>query len=193
MTRITAAAALGSATLALGIAGGASATNILQNPGFESGALSPWFIGNNYGGGPWTVTNAISHSGVYSATDFGNVELRQNFAGVLDSKISQVSFYIEDTAGLNAYNFYYSDGSTTEFTVRPSVESFSFFDVTSNLAAGKTLTGFSIYGNSGGTTHLDDLTIAAAVPEPAAWALMLAGFAGLGAALRGRRRGVASA
>ena len=26
------------------------------------------------------------------------------------------------------------------------------------------------------------------VPEPATWALMLAGFAGLGAALRGRRK-----
>jgi hypothetical protein len=28
------------------------------------------------------------------------------------------------------------------------------------------------------------------VPEPAAWALMVAGFGAIGAALRGRRRGV---
>lgn len=32
-----------------------------------------------------------------------------------------------------------------------------------------------------------------AVPEPAAWALMLAGFGGLGGALRARRRGLAAA
>ncbi len=31
-----------------------------------------------------------------------------------------------------------------------------------------------------------------AVPEPATWGLMLAGFAGLGAALRGRRKTLAS-
>jgi hypothetical protein len=36
-------------------------------------------------------------------------------------------------------------------------------------------------------TYAYDPAVAAAVPEPAAWALMLAGFAGLGATLRGRR------
>jgi hypothetical protein len=33
-----------------------------------------------------------------------------------------------------------------------------------------------------------DISVTAAVPEPATWALMLAGFGGLGLALRGRRR-----
>lgn len=49
---------------------------------------------------------------------------------------------------------------------------------TSNLVGGTTIVG--------ATLSID------AVPEPAAWALMLAGFAGLGATLRSRRSRLAS-
>ena len=47
----------------------------------------------------------------------------------------------------------------------------------------------------GGSPNIDFYLIGgpADVPEPGAWALMLVGFAGLGAALRQRRRGVAPA
>lgn len=41
---------------------------------------------------------------------------------------------------------------------------------------------------SGNDFALDDIRLSAAVPEPASWALMIVGFGGIGAALRGRRR-----
>ncbi len=52
---------------------------------------------------------------------------------------------------------------------------------------------FSCFDLGGGNTRFIESGSAVAVPEPAAWALMLAGFAGLGGTLRARRRGVASA
>ncbi|MGH7023250.1 MAG: PEP-CTERM sorting domain-containing protein [Caulobacteraceae bacterium] len=47
---------------------------------------------------------------------------------------------------------------------------------------------FSCYDLGGGNTRYIDSGFATEVPEPAIWALILTGFAGLGAALRGRRR-----
>ncbi|MGH6993058.1 MAG: PEPxxWA-CTERM sorting domain-containing protein, partial [Caulobacteraceae bacterium] len=46
---------------------------------------------------------------------------------------------------------------------------------------------FTTAGVNGGDGSVDIVELAAAVPEPASWALMLAGFFGLGAALRARR------
>src|SRR5205085_1450320 len=66
---------------------GAQATNILANPGFESGALAPWFQSSDFCSSPapcenWNVTNSDAHSGTFSATDVGNKEIRQNFAAI---------------------------------------------------------------------------------------------------------------
>lgn len=50
--------------------------------------------------------------------------------------------------------------------------------------------------STGGNFSIDDLTFdgtAPGVPEPATWAMMLVGFAGLGATLRARRAAVATA
>ena len=43
------------------------------------------------------------------------------------------------------------------------------------------------------TTVSFDVPVAAAVPEPASWAMMIAGFGAIGAAMRRRRRGLAIA
>ncbi|THD63455.1 PEPxxWA-CTERM sorting domain-containing protein [Phenylobacterium sp.] len=62
---------------------------------------------------------------------------------------------------------------------------------TLNFTATSTSTVISIVGNTGQEfIGLDNVSVATAggVPEPASWALMLVGFGGLGAALRGSRR-----
>ena len=60
-----------------------SAGEVLTNPGFETGSLGPWFVGRNFGATEnWNVTSTVSHSGTFSATDVGNQELEQTFAGV---------------------------------------------------------------------------------------------------------------
>jgi hypothetical protein len=186
------------ACAAVFVATPAAATNILTNAGFESGSLTPWYQNNDFSSGTnWFVTNADSHSGTYSAEDTGNKELRQDFAGVLGSTIDLVSFWArhpnEGTNTALAYTFYYSDSTHAEFGADLLGLDWNFFDVTAQLDPTKTLTGFSIYGNSSGNppvTRADDfvINVAGGVPEPGTWAMMILGFGLTGLAVRRRRR-----
>jgi hypothetical protein len=56
---------------------------------------------------------------------------------------------------------------------------------TLGLTSGRTVIGLE---STGITPNVQDFGMAGGVPEPAAWALMLLGFGGLGAALRHQRR-----
>ena len=44
------------------------------------------------------------------------------------------------------------------------------------------------FASSGNSFEVDNLAVAGGVPEPASWALMIVGFGGAGAVLRGQRR-----
>ena len=67
----------------------AAATNILDNPGLETGSLSPWYQNNDFSDGTnWFVTDADSHSGDFSAEDTGNKELRSEPVSRIASAIS---------------------------------------------------------------------------------------------------------
>ena len=174
-----------------GFASEAAATNILVNPGFDSGALGPWFQDRvvTLGGEGWNVTGADAHSGAFSATDMGNKELRQNFPGVLGSRIHEISFWAKhDTliGNLLLINLFYTDHSDP--FVRPSTigTDWEFFDVTSFVDTSKTLSGISFWGNSVGRTFADDFVIST-VPEPSTLALFASALIGLGAASRRRR------
>jgi hypothetical protein len=70
----------------------------------------------------------------------------------------------------------------------PMMETFDWTGLTSVVFTPSGGAAFPPIAGQGSGEHfaLDNLTINL-VPEPAAWALMLAGFAGLGAALRARR------
>jgi hypothetical protein len=74
-------------------------------------------------------------------------------------------------------------GGTSEGANVQLTGGYKYYDIVSIVAAG---------GTSGGNVLLKSATLSAAVPESAAWALMLVGFGGLGAALR-RRRALAPA
>jgi hypothetical protein len=179
----------------LSTAAPAFAANIVVNSGFESGALAPWFQDRNFGGGAedWNVTNVDPHSGTFAATVLGNKEIRQNFAPTPVANITQASFWLRHSTQNNLPAFvslFYSDLSETTFLVNTAGTGWEQFDVLGNLVAGKTLTGFSIFGYSGGQqpfrTYLDDVVFFAgpAIPEPATWALMIAGFGLAGTAAR---------
>lgn len=163
-------------------AGRVSAGEILLNGGFETGSLSAWFQDRNFGGSEnWNVTSSVAHSGTFSATNFGNMEIRQNFVAVATSEITSVSFWAKHdpaAASLLAVDFFYSDNTDNQFTVTTSGLDWNFFDVTSQLLSGKNLVGFSIFGNSGGRTWFDDASIqtaAAAVPVPGSLAVLFSG------------------
>lgn len=180
------------------IGSSAHAAEILVNAGFESGALGPWAQTNNLSAGnDWSITNADAHSGFYSATDTGNKELQQNFAAVAGSLITSVTFWMKHPDGaFPAYvELLFSDGSSNSTVVSTAGSDWQFFNVTSLVNTSKSVTGLGIYGfccSGASASYLDDLSIqgnvGGGVPEPATWALMLAGFGGLGAALRARRK-----
>jgi hypothetical protein len=156
---------------------------VLSNPGFETGALSPWFQGNDYSiGEEWNVTTLSPHSGNFAATNTGNKEIRQNLTAVPTNSIQTISFWAsheDPDLDLLSYDFFYSDGTTNEFYVNPIGSGYKFYDVTGKLSRSKNLVGFSIYGVLGsapGRTFLDDVTIAT-IPEPSA--TMLIGVAAI--------------
>lgn len=164
----------------------AQAADVLSNSGFESGVLSPWTV---LDGSP-VVTSAQAHSGTYSIAELGNDSIMQTFTAVATSDITEVSLWAMLSSGpFDSYTFYYSDSTHSSFILSGSGSSWTKFDLTSNLASGKSLVGFSIYGTTPGPTYLDDflINVGSAVPEPATWAMMLFGFAAMGIALRRRR------
>jgi hypothetical protein len=177
------------------LATSAFAGNILINPGFESGALTPWFNSNDFCSGcTWSVTNSDAHSGTYSATVIGNRLLEQDFAPVSTSQITDVSLWLRmpDT-GIAAIAFLYSDSTEDDNIVTVS-ETWGEFDMTSFLAPSKSLAGIGVYGCSGcgglGQTFADDFVVetSTGVPEPATGALLGTGVLGLALLRRFARR-----
>jgi hypothetical protein len=166
-------------------ASAAMAGELIVNGGFESGARDPWYNARNFCGGPcqdWAATNSNSHSGSFSAMDIGNIELRQDFTPVPGSSITSASFWVNNSAGVNAFDFFYTDSSDEEFVVFPNAGTWTFEDVTADINPSKTLMGFSIWGcDTGCITYVDDVSIQSSVPEPSTLAMLgTAGLAGIG-------------
>lgn len=171
------------ALLAAGVLGApAAAGNILVNPGFEDGALHPWYQKADYGGPEdWNVTTADFHSGMYSATDRGNKLIAQDFDPVPVADILEASVWVRNLdASFNAIYFEYSDLSTQEEVLsHPSAE-WNYWEMTSYLIPGKELISFGVYGVSGGVTertYVDDWVLNV-VPAPAGLAVLSLGLLG---------------
>ncbi|MCW5937444.1 MAG: PEP-CTERM sorting domain-containing protein [Fimbriimonadaceae bacterium] len=159
----------------------ASALNLIVNPGFETGTLTPWYQKIDKGGPEnWHVTTADAASGRYSVTSRGNKLLYTAVTPTFTKFIVDVSFSLKNVdATHNAYRFFYLDGEE-EFYVNANSSNWIRHTVTHKLAQNRVLVGFGVYGVYGGTqyrTYLDDVTInafatggfggGAPVPEPA--------------------------
>jgi hypothetical protein len=145
-----------------------TAQELLQNNGFETGALPPWHQMSS----TWIITTIFPHSGTYCAADVGNYWIRQNFAQpVLTDSITSITFWSRQPDNqIQAFDFMYADSTYYEWIVWPTVN-WQYFDITSWLAGqmGKTMVGLRFWGYVGGgpapdSTYTDDLSIIAGVP-----------------------------
>ena len=157
---------IGAAALSLAAFTAANAAELIQNGGFESGSISPWSQDEQFGSGAWVVASGNPNSGTYSASVFGNVGLLQDIADTAVSDITNVSFFIQDRANFNTYAFIYTDGTFDEYFAFPgNTPGYDVVDATSNLLQGKILAAFEVFGNSGATTYLDDVSITTSAAE----------------------------
>jgi len=167
------------AVIVCACAGTAIAQNVLVNPGFETGAHSPWFADS---GSPF-VTNTEAHSGLFSNAGFSGDSIRQNFAPIPAATITEVSLWVKRLGGaFDQYSFYYDDNTTGTFLINDigGGDDWKQHILTSNLDLGKNLTGFSIFGTTNGPAYMDDFII---TPAPGAASLLA-----LGGIIAGRRR-----
>ncbi len=150
----------------------ASAVNLINNPGFETGSLSSWTLNDNSSGTNWHIANDHVHTGRYSAEVTGNALIEQTFAPTATASITEVSAWVkQDPGALFIIDLLYTDGSDTLFFATPTETDFEKYDLTSMLDPGKFLTTLQVYGYDGGEngpTWLDDVTVGVQpTPEPA--------------------------
>jgi hypothetical protein len=185
-------AILTAAALALGAFGAQASTNLLTNGSFETGDFTGW----STAGLNVVVTGAFSaYAGAEDGswyTVFGNIgsdgTLSQTFSDTAGAPLS-VSFW------LNAVGDSPSDFSAT-------FDGTTLYSATDPATRGWTQFTFNVLGTGSDTLlfagrddpswlALDNVSVTS-VPEPATWALMLTGFAGLGLALRRRAKTAAA-
>jgi hypothetical protein len=90
----------------------------------------------------------------------------------------------------NTLTFTYTPGAgdpTIHYLGISQANSYELFYDTSAITSA-TIVLSNYFPNNSGWSHLDVFDTGGAVPEPATWALMLLGFAGIGMALRRSRR-----
>jgi len=210
------------AVAVLSLAAPASAANLLVNGGFEdtgTATLQGWG-GYTYGTGyslplpGWIVnsgsvdivTNQTQWSPSYEGNNaldingFGPGSISQTFATIADQFYTVSYAYSRNAAGaqdpalalitapganvvVSAANGNF--GSPGNLTWQTASFTFKATGSSSTLSLSSTDAG------SGGV-FFDDISVSAAVPEPASWALMIGGFGLAGAILRRQRRTVAA-
>lgn len=184
------------ATMLVGVClgvGEARAAQILLDPGFESGALSPNWIPNTNG---VVTTSANVHSGAYAVQSGANTYFEQAIASTPTAQITELSFWLQqDTGAFAMVHLIYSDASSENVVINDPATGWFHADITSDLDSGKALTAFWVFGASSlgvpDTTFDDfvlDVTEAQAVPEPVSVGLMLTGILGVTGARMAKAR-----
>jgi len=146
---------------------------ILQNTGFETGSLDPWYQGP---GNHWVITTIFPRSGTYCATDTGNYWIRQDFAQPVPAEdVISITIWSRQAPWgggggrfLQAFDLMYSDLTYYENVVFPD-PTWRQWDITSWLTMGKQLSGLRIWGfwcsdAYDDSTYIDDISIIANVP-----------------------------
>jgi hypothetical protein len=163
-------------------------SNLLSNPSFEAG-LADWTTDGNA-----LLNGSFSHSGSFSVGGMQDNYVQRNFQPIPVNLVHELSFWAQRPGGpIDNIVFYYSDNSSSWGLANGlgRGDGWMRFDLTSQLVAGKELAGFRVIGTTPGPVHFDDFTLtsvmAAPVPEPGSFVLLLAGL-GMFSLARMRRR-----
>lgn len=179
----------------IGLASPASATTLV-NGDFETGDFTGWTQFGNTGFS--TVDTVNPFAGTFAAS-FGPVGSTGGITQTLSTVIGNVytlSFYLANGTAFGpaiaGSSFSATVGSTT-FSLPSDFFAFDYaptpFTVIYTADSTSTAVTFT-FRNDPNFWYLDNVTIAetAAVPEPASWAMMVAGFGLIGGAARRRRK-----
>ena len=176
---------------ALAFATPAVAQELVTNGGFETGTFAGFTQTGNTGF--TTVSTIAPASGAFSGR-FGPVGSVGGISQTLITTAGQnylISFDLRNEGGTP--NFYQAlfGGSQLFAATDSAAFGYTNFSTTAVATGASTILAFNFQQNPS-YFYLDNVSvtasgIAAAVPEPATWAMMLIGFGGIGASMRRRR------
>jgi hypothetical protein len=145
-------------------------------------------------------TSAVFDGSGHDGSQYLSVQGGETATLTLAGGLTEISFYIGSIDTYNTMAFHYADGTfevpiNTGAWVSDNTITQSNGDQQSGNTNGRLTLTFDkpidsvILGSGSNAFEISDVAgIAAGVPEPTSWALMLLGFGGAGAALRAQRR-----
>jgi PEP-CTERM motif len=177
-----------------------ASTNLVQNPGFETGDTADWTeVGNwatpyNHVTTPGYNSSYASYSGNFNYQGLSG--LTQNLVTTI-GQAYDLSLYW-DTTGANTDNDANGptqtyevlwDGVVLDTITNAALTPFTLLSFKVRGTGSDSIT-FEGYSNSGynGTDNVSVVAATGSVPEPTSWAMMALGFAGLGYVGYGARK-----
>lgn len=154
----------------------------------------------------FTGKSKVSAAPATSATTWDTTQylsVQKNKSATLDTPLLRsISFYIGSLDTWNSFTFNLADGTTQVVTgaalgALPGMSANG--SQTSFTTNGRLTFSFDsaidsvIFASSGNALEIGDIGAVAFVPEPAAWAMMIMGFGGMGSLLRRRQLPLARA
>jgi hypothetical protein len=179
---------------AVSLAGAASAQELVDNGGFETGDFTGWTsddANSVHSNGNCVLTQNCVHTGNFGVS-FGGVGMQFPLSQILTTTAGHsytISFWLNSIGAMpNSVSLTW-DGNVLFSQSDIPAEGWVEHTVTGTASSDSTVLTFGLQQGPS-FSGLDDVSVmdAGGVPEPATWAMMLTGFLGAGVALRSRRR-----
>lgn len=175
------------ASTALVLASPASAAELVTNGDFETGSLSGWTqVGSTTFNGVATGYGVGGSNGAFFGPVGSTGGISQALATIAGQTYTLSFALLSDGGTPNSFSVLFGGSNPLSLTNAPA---FGYTTYSYNLLATSASTNLQFdFRDDPGFWGLDNVSVTAAVPEPATWAMMLLGFGMMGGMLRYRRR-----